>query len=199
MALKSSSESSKASALKAINKQLIMSHAELKKIGMKGTSLRRLTEAGLMHSLGNGIYSSISIDPFIAAVLATAQYYPHAIISGTTALQIHKLGQDYANRIDVDIPRETSVRNQMLKVHRVPKARIIGIQKMKFHHRMIRIYDIERTLCEAYRISKAGAEFFKALKRYVAMGKINSEKIQKYDLVLKTRVLLHLQQEQADA
>ena len=199
MALKYPSEPNKLRALKTLNKALIMSHAEMKKMGMEGVRLRRLTQEGLIHSLGNGIYSTTSLDPFIAAIFATAKYYPKAVISGTTALQIHELGQDYADRIDVDIPRETSIRNQMLKVHRVPKTRIIGIQKMKFHQRFINIYDVERTLCEAYRISKAGPEFFRALKRYVVRGKVNSEKIQKYDLALKTHVLLHLQQEQADA
>jgi predicted transcriptional regulator of viral defense system len=146
-----------------------------------------------------GIYASTELDPFVAAVLATAKYYPSAIISGITALQIHELAQEYVEKIDVDISRGTSIRNKMLQVHRVPSQRLIGMMELKFHGSKIRIYDIERTLCEAYHLDPSGPLFFKALKRYVARGKVKASQIQKYDQKLKTHVLMHLRQELADA
>lgn len=185
-------------ALKAIERHRVMSYAELAKHGATGTKLRRMTEAGLIVPLGSGLYASIKLDPFVASVIATAKYYPKAVISGLTALQIYELGQDYAQKIDVDIARETSLRNRMLKVHRVPQSRLIGIASLKYHGAKIRIYDIERTLCEAYKLDRAGPLFFKALKRYIARGKIGFAKIQLYDKALKTQVMKHLQQELAD-
>jgi predicted transcriptional regulator of viral defense system len=158
-----------------------------------------MAEAGLILSVGSGIYAAASLDPFIAAVHATAKYYPQTVISGLTALQIHGFGQEMIERIDVDVPRETSVRNKMLHVHRVPKARLVGVTQFKFHGVLLRIYDAERTLCEAYRLDPAGPIFFKALKRYVARGKVDASKIQQYDQAAKTQVLSHLRQELADA
>lgn len=85
------------------------------------------------------------------------------MISGLTALQIHGLAQEYVDKIDVDISRTTSLRNKILNVHRVPDSRIVGVTTVAVQGRAIRIYDIERSLCEAYRMDTGGALFFKAL------------------------------------
>jgi predicted transcriptional regulator of viral defense system len=185
--------------LQALTRHKLLTHAELAKAGSSGTKLRRMAEAGQLTSVGSGIYASASLDPFVAAVLATAKYYPQAVISGLTALQIHGLAQEFIERVDVDVSRETSIRNKMLQVHRVPQTRLIGITELKYEGGKIRIYDAERALCEAFRLDPAGPLFFKALKRYVARGKVDFDKIQKYDQVVKTRVLAHLRQEVADA
>ncbi len=182
---------------KALDRQGPMSYSELLKCGASGEKLKRMSIAGLIVSLGNGIYAPPRLDPFVAAVLATAKYYPKAVISGLTALQIHDLSQEYVTKIDVDIPRETSIRNRMLDVHRIPQRRLLGIITMPYHGKKIRIYDRERALCDAYRMSPATSLFFKALKRYVAGGKIRSDMIARYDKVLGTAVLMHLQQELA--
>lgn len=102
-------------------------------------------------------------------------------------------------KVDVDISRDTSVRNRMLAVHRVPNRRLIGVTSMLLMAGKFSIYDLERTLCEAYLLDQKGAVFFKALKRYCAIGKIASDVIAQYDQILKTQVLSHLRQELADA
>lgn len=181
-----------------LNKHRILKLAELKRHGASAVKLRRMTEAGLVLSLGAGIYATPSLDPFVAAVLATAKYYPQAIISGLTALQLHGLAQEYVDKVDVDVPRETSIRNNLLKVHRVPKSRLVGITQLKHHGGVIQIYDRERTLCEAYRIDPSGALFFTALKRYLKSGRPDAQRILQYDRSVKTDVLSHLKQELAD-
>ena len=184
--------------LKALARHRLMTYVELTKVGASGTKLRRMADAGLLVPVGSGIYASASLDPFVAAVLATAKYYPQAVISGLTALQIHGFGQEYIEKIDVDVSRDTSIRNKMLKVHRVPEARLAGIIKLKYEGGTIRVYDPERTLCEAYRLDPSGPLFFKALKRYIALDKVDPDRIQKYDQAAKTHVLAHLRQELAD-
>lgn len=185
--------------LSALARRKLMTHAELLKAGATGTQLGRMANAGLITAVGSGIYASTALDPFVAAVLATAKYYPNAVISGLTALQIHNLALEYIQKVDVDVPRETSIRNKMLQVHRIPKSRLVGIIALKYEGTKIRIYDLERSLCEAFKIDAAGPIFFKALKRYVALGKVNPDRIKKYDLAVKTHVLAHLQQELASA
>lgn len=185
--------------VKALEQHRVMTHAELSNLGVSGVKLRRMAETGQIISVGSGIYSSASLDPFVAAVHATAKYYPQAVISGLTALQIHGLGQEFIEKVDVDVLRATSIRNKMLQVHRVPQSRIVGVIELMYEASLIRIYDRERTLCEAYRLDPNGPLFFKALKRYVARGKIDTLKIQQYDQAVKTKVLSHLRQEIADA
>lgn len=180
-----------------IQKHQIMRGAELIKIAGSYLHLRRKVDDGLLISLGSGLYATPSLDPFVASVLAVAKYYPNAVISGETALLIHGLGESLSTQIDADIPRNQSIRNKLLRIHRVPETRIIGVVKMRYFGKKIKIYDPERSLCDAHR-KVPGASFYKALKRYMAAGKINAEKIAQYDKKLKTHVLMHLQQEQAD-
>ncbi len=184
--------------IRALDRKQLMTYAELAACGAHGTRLRTLADQGLILSLSSGIYASIQLDPFVASVLATSRYYPQTVISGLTALQIHGLAQEFVEKIDVDISRDSSLRNKLLHVHRVPNQRLIGITELNFHGGKIRIYDLERSLCEAYRIDPAGALFFKALKRYVAQGSSKPDALKNYDQTLKTRVLSHLQQELAD-
>ncbi len=182
----------------AIQKHRLMTSAELLAIAGSYVQIGRRAESGVITPLGSGLYASPSLDPFVAAVLAAAKYYPKAVISGLTSLAIHKLSDEYIERVDVDIPRGTSLANRLLKVHRVTREKMAGASELKFNGHRIRIYDLERTLCEAYRLDPAGPLFFKALKRYVQRKKINADRIRKYDALLKTRVLMHLQQELAD-
>lgn len=181
-----------------LKKHRVLKLSELKRHGASAIKLRRMTEAGLVLSVGSGIYATPSLEPFVAAVLATAKYYPKAVISGLTALQIHGLSQEYVDKVDVDVPRETSIRNNLLRVHRVPKGRLVGITQLKHYGGVIQIYDRERSLCEAFRIDPAGPIFFRALKRYLRSGKANADRILQYDRTVKTNVLSHLRQELAD-
>jgi predicted transcriptional regulator of viral defense system len=190
--------SASASIQNALKKHKVRTYAELSACGATGAILKRMVEEGLVTYVGSGVYASTQLDPFVAAVLATAKYYPQAVISGFTALQIHGLAEEYIQNVDVDIPRETSIRNRMLKVHRVAKNRITGVATIMFHGGKIRIYDLERSLCEAYRLDPQGPIFFKALKRYCAMGNTALDRIAQYDKALKTHVLTHLRQELAD-
>lgn len=182
----------------ALQKHKVLTYSELVKVGVSGALLKSLSEKGLIIAIGSGIYGAAELDPFVASILATAKYYPQCVISGLTALQIHGLAEEFIERVDVDIPRETSIRNRMLNVHRVPAKRIIGFSSVPFHGGKIKIYDIERTLCEAYRLDPKGPLFFKALKRYRGIGNVDPDRIAQYDRVLKTEVLMHLRQELAD-
>ena len=184
---------------KAIAKKGVMTAQELVTILGNKMQLKRKADEGLLLPLGSGFYGSPGIDPFTASVIAAGRYYPQSVISGLTSLVIHDLSDESLNRIDVDVPRCTSIRNRLLSVHRVAERNLIGIMKLNFHNQKIRIYDCERSLCEACRLDSSGAIFYKALKRYVKKYPPKPEHIAKYDHILKTDVLRHLQQELADA
>ena len=184
--------------LRAIKSKQIMKTSELLKFASNNYQIGLLAEKGEITSLGAGFYSHPSIDPFNAYILVVAKYYPQAIISNITALVIHKLSDERVDFVDVDVSRDQSIRNKIISCHRVPDSHLIGVLEMNFQGQLIRIYDLERTLCEAYKIEPEGHIFFKALKRYVSTGQVNPEKIKLYDATLKTKVLRSLMQELAD-
>ncbi len=185
-------------ALSKIKKEKIFALSELVELFGNRMEVSRKAIEGIVQSLGSGYYASPGLDPFIAALGIVAKYYPELVLSSRTALRIHGLSQDYIEKIDVDIERAKSLRNKLLQVHRVPSKRLVGIIKINYQGMKIKIYDIERTLAEAYRLDPAGPDFYKALKRYMRKGNIKADQIAQYDKILKTKVMIHLQQELAN-
>lgn len=181
-----------------LSRDFVLRSKELEKILGSRIAIKRQTEEGKLQALGSGIYASPSLDPIVASALAVTKYYPKAVISDRTALFLHGLNDAAVSRIDVDIPSSTSLRNRLLEVHRVVPSRLVGIGTVKMAGHSVRAYDLERTLCEAYRIDPAGPEFFQALKRYLKKTSPKTGKIKNYDEALGTKVLMHLMQEMAD-
>ena len=191
-------ESKRKKILLKIKKQKVMPLAELVKIFGNRMEVSRKASEGLLQPLGNGYYASSELDPFVAALAVVAKFYPQLVISGQTALQIHGLAENYIERIDVDIERKKSLRNKMLHVHRVDPKKLVGVTRITYHGISLKIYDLERTLAEAYRLDPAGPDFYKALKRYLKHGAVKTNQIANYDQILKTKVMIHLQQELAN-
>lgn len=188
----------KALLLQTLRRHLVMTSKELRPFISQRITLKRMSEAGEILALGSGYYGSIELDPFVASVLAASKYYSDVVISNLTALSIYNLSDETISKVDIDIERGRSIRNRLVNAHRVPKSRLIGIVKQNFQGLEIFIYDIERSLAEAYLIDPSGPLFYKALKRYLKKKKPDIDKIQLYDKVLKTKVLNHLAQELAD-
>ena len=177
----------------------VMSAPELLRILKSRTEIKRKTEAGLMISLGSGFYASPGLDPFSARVIAASRYYPKTVISNLTALVVHGLSDESLDQVDVDIEKNTSLRNRMLRVHRVTKGALVGKLNLDFQGYKIRVYDVERSLCEAYKSDPQGPVFYKALKRYIKTHSPQPQRIALYDRTLGTEVLPRLQQELANA
>jgi len=176
----------------------VLKSKDLERILGSRVAIKRKAEAGELQALGSGLYSSPKLDPFTAAAIAVAKFFPKAVLSGRSALFFHKLSDHSVERLDVDIAKTTSLSNRILEVHRVVPSRLVGISKLKLEGHAVRIYDLERTLCEAFRLDPAGPEFFTALKRYLKQKEPDTLKIKKFDKALGTNVLVHIMQEQAE-
>jgi predicted transcriptional regulator of viral defense system len=183
--------------VKKLPRRFVLRSKDLEEFYGSRVAIKRSAERGEIQSLSSGFYSSPSLDPMTASVIAVAKYFPQAVISGRSALFLHELSDHAVKKIDVDISG-TTIANKLLDVHRVAKKRLIGISKITLKGFEIKIYDLERSLCEAYRLDPAGAEFFTALKRYLKKTEPDTLKINKYDKALGTKVLLHIRQELAD-
>lgn len=183
---------------KIIKTKGVMRAAELSSYVSTRAQLGRYAESGKLTALGAGYYAHPSLDPFTASIMVVAKYYPETVISNLTALVIHGLSDERIDRIDVDIPKTSSLRNKLICAHRIPPIHIIGVVHQNFHGSEIRIYNLERTLCDAYHIDPDGPIFLKALKRYMKSSSINPDQIAKFDRILGTKVLRSLTQELAN-
>lgn len=188
----------KKDAIRRLENRLVMKNADLAKIVGNNVQVKRLADSGAIIALGSGFYAHPSVDPFLAYVLVVARYYPDAVISNITSLVIHALSDERVEGIDVDIGRNRSIRNRIFRAHRVPDAHLIGMTTIEYVGHAIKIYDVERSLCDAYKIDPGGHIFFKAVKRYVASSAVNIGRIRRYDEVLRTKVTRAVAQELAD-
>lgn len=182
-----------------LSKNCVFKATELTTVLGSRTAIQRMCESGELLPLGSGFYHTEAIDPFIATMMVVGKYYPKAVISNLTALLHYRLSDEAIERIEVDIDRRSTLRNRILRVHRVPAAHLVGITDIKLNGTKIRIYSVERALCDAYKLDRGGAIFFKALKRYIKLFRVRPEVIRELDATLKTKVLPHLVQELADA
>jgi predicted transcriptional regulator of viral defense system len=183
---------------KIFQKKKILSSKELESVLGNRPTIFAAVQANLIVRVGSGFYSAPNVDANTALLITVGRFFPKAIISGISALAFHSLSDEQPNKVNVDIERTTSLRNQILQVRRVSPAFLTGIETVKLKGVKIKVYDVERSLCDIYRIEKDGPIFIKAIKRYAKEYKINPVKIAKYDSILKTRVLSHLKQELAD-
>ncbi len=181
-----------------IRKNRVMRAKELSAYVASGAQLRRYAEDGRLMSLGAGFYGDPSLDPLTATLAVVARYYPNAVISNITALYVHGLTDERIDQIDVDIPRESSIRNKLIRTHRVNRALIKGVEEVTYNGFLLKVYSKERALCDAYHFDPGGPIYLKAFKRYAKAGAIDATAIATYDKLLKTDVLRSVMQELAD-
>ncbi len=175
-------------ARRVVESRGIISSKELQKLLGSRTAIQRFAKTDDIRSLGNGYYAWAKNDTFTGVVHVASRYYPDTVISGASALFIYRLSEHPPDSVQVDIDNRKSLKNQLFSVKRVDPKRLIGIRRLRYNGRFIRVYDEERCLCEAYSLHKGTARFTRVLERYLALGKPKHAKIRRYDAVLTTRV-----------
>jgi predicted transcriptional regulator of viral defense system len=178
-----------------LKKKKVAKLEELASHGLSRLQISRLATSGVIISLGAGFYAHPSIDPFLGSIIAVARYYPQAVISKASALVVHELSDERIDRIDIDIGRNSSIRNKLVRAHRIADSRLIGIEQLDYYDERIRIYDRERSLAEAYLMDPDGDLFLKTMKRYCSSQEPKTDKIVEYDRLLSTHVLRAVRQE----
>ncbi|RYE43292.1 MAG: hypothetical protein EOP48_23000 [Sphingobacteriales bacterium] len=183
---------------KILREHKVARASDLAALNVSRLQLSRLATSGEIISLGAGYYAHSSQDPFIASIIAVSRQFPEGVISKASALVIHSLSDERIDQIDIDIARGTSIRNRLVHAHRTTDTFRVGVERLDFHGEKIRIYNIERSLSEAYKMGPDSEIFLKAIKRYSARVDPQYDKIAEYDSLLSTNVLRAVRQELAD-
>lgn len=156
-----------------LDKNFVASLTELIKLVGHKTGVYRLVEAGeiaKVHPDGLGYFCLPEVEEGTAHFAIVKKYYPQCVISGKTALALYDLGLDYIDKIEVDIPKSQSLRNELLDVHRVVERKITSVIEKSFDHKgipfKVKIYSPERTLFEAYKYNKGLDSYFYTINQY---------------------------------
>lgn len=138
------------------------------------TYLQMMVAEGKLERVDRGIY--VSTDAIGDELFAMQSKYPKLIYSHETALYLHDLSDRTPFENSVTVPSGykvvTSVSNRF-KIYYIKKElHDLGVITMSSSHgNLIKVYDIERTICDLVRSrSRIDVQIFNdALKRFVKM------------------------------
>ena len=113
--------------------------------------LRALVEKGILKRIEHGIYASPDKD--INEFWLMGEKYKNGIFSHNTALYFYGMTDRTPLQLDMTFPSNNRVKNDLLNVHYIKKEHHnLGLTEHKLpDNTIIRIYDIERTICDIIR------------------------------------------------
>ena len=158
---------------------------QVEELGINNKVLTRMIEKGLIERVARGVY--IGKDTFEDKYFITQAICRKGIFSHETALYFHDLCDRTPIKYQLTIP--SYYNTKLLKdknyefFYLKEKLYEIGIVKMKTPYgNKVRVYDLERTICDIIRNKKKieTALFADSMKRYAERRDRNSIKLHKY-------------------
>lgn len=165
--------------LKFLDHNLFITLHEAKKIGINPMMLSRLTAKEAIFRTEHGVYThdlSWLTDPLKKYTVA-CQKYPKAVICCISALTYYDLTDEEERQIWVSIPASNRIENPKYRVIRPSGLSYsLGIQTYHFGKRVVRIYDIEKTVVDAFKYHTLEVAM-KSLKGYMKRKDKNVQKL----------------------
>ena len=173
--------------MKFLDKNTFITLSEAKKLGISAMMLSRLTEGGELYRVEHGVYAKNLdwlTDPLKKYIVACHRY-PKAVICGISALTNYDLTDAEERQTWIALPSKKALNNGHYRYIRPSgMAYSLGIQKHRFGKRMVRIYDIEKTIVDAFKYHTEEIAL-KALKGYLKRKDKNVKKLCDYARRLK--------------
>jgi len=172
----------------------LFSSSDAKKQGVSSSLLNYYARKGLIDRVQRGIYrgkkSSLDVDFKYEDLILSAKSIPDGIVCLVSALSVYDLTDEIPREHWIAIPHQDKApKRNGVKVVRMRNISI-GQTEMKIGNQVIKIFNKERTIIDAFRyLGKEQA--VKALKNALAKKgkeKIDIEKIRKYARVLRVNI-----------
>lgn len=177
-----SKSNSKNKLIKFLEKNLFVTLQEAKIIGISPLMLSRMANNEEIYRVEHGIYAKNLdwlTDPLKKYTIACTRY-PRAVICGVSALTYYDLTDSEERQTWIALPPPHTINNQRYRVIRPSGlAYTLGIQSFSFGIREVRIYDIEKTVIDAFKYHTEEVAY-KALKSYLKRNNKNISKLCDY-------------------
>ncbi len=173
--------------MKFLNQNTFITLGEAKKIGINPMTLSRLTASEKLFRTEHGVYTHYLdwlTDP-LKKYIAACTLYPEAVICGISALTYYNLTDAEERQIWIALPASKVIRNPRYRIIRPSGISYkLGIEKHYFGKRVVRIYNIEKTIVDAFKYSTEEIAL-KALKGYLKRKDKDVQKLCDYARRLK--------------
>ncbi len=125
---------------------------ELLKLLGNRTEISRFKKAGVLKQISRGLYivGEDIHNPANENLIALAKTHPNAVVSGTSSLYYHGLGEQFPSPLSVDIPRNSTLtENDLFIATRVGRSKLIGIEDYRIDKKHnVKMYSKERSLID---------------------------------------------------
>jgi len=177
----------KATLLEILTSQDFVTLPEARELGVNKMMLSRLVANGALYRPFRQIYTSstdLLTDP-IRRLAPVCTLYLDAVVCGVSALIFYDLTDEIENQVWVAFPQDHRVRNKEYRIiYPQGLSYLVGIVKHKALNRVIRIYDEEKTVVDAFKFLPTEVAH-KALRRYLKKKDRNLRKLLDYGRKLK--------------
>lgn len=161
-------------------KQPLIRSSEARAVGIHPAMLSYYEKKGLLERIGRGLYRNKKVELDVTfeweELVNNVLSIPHGVVTGISALALYNLTEEIPRQHWIAVPNDTSVgKRANVRIIRL-RNHELGIAKIKVGDVEVPIYDLERTLVDAFRLLSVEAAI-KALKEA-----FKSQRKQKPDL-----------------
>lgn len=170
-----------------LDKNTFITLKEGKGLGINPMMLSRLAAKEKIHRIEHGIYTN-DLDwithPLEKYIVACTRY-PKAIICGISALIYYDLTDEEERQTWIALPSSQTINNKRYRIIRPSgKAYSLGVQKHAFGNRVVRIYDLEKSVVDAFKYLPIDIAH-KTLRGYLRRRDKDLDKLSRYGRQLR--------------
>ena len=151
---------------KLFKKALIRS-SDARAAGIHPAMLSYYEKKGVLERIGRGLYRNKQVEFDVTfeweELVNNVLSIPHGVVTGISALALYDLTEEIARQHWIAVPNDTSIgKRPNVKIVRL-RNHELGISKIKIGDAEVPIYNLERTLIDAFRLLSVEAAI-KALR-----------------------------------
>ena len=170
-----------------LSSNLFITTEEARGLGVNKMALSRLVDDENLFRIGRGVYTDELdwLTDDLKKYIVPCAKYPGAVIAGISALSYHDLTDQEERKTWVAVKKPNMVINPKYKTLRLSGlCYSLGIDKHEFGNRKVLIYDMEKTVVDAFKYFDNEVAF-KALKGYLKRKDSNVDKLCDYGKKLR--------------
>ena len=165
--------------------------SELREIGISSRKIKELLELHIINRIKYGHYMLTEETAKVSDIELAAKLIPHGVICLFTAIEHHELSTVNPTAICIALPRDISIpllpKTPNIKIYRMTSKHFeLGITETDFNGTSVRIFDVEKTVCDCFKYDKdiEKAVALEALKNYITKGNCNVQKLLEYAKIM---------------
>ncbi len=180
------------------NNITVMKAFELREIGFSSRNIKEMVAAGMLERIKHGYYLLSEKAHEISDILIAVKLIPQGVVCLFTAIEYYELSTVNPSFVCIALPRSVNVptlpQSGYIKIYRMADKHFkLGISETELNGAKLRIYDIEKVVCDCFKYDKEIEKSIalEVLKNYISKGNCNIQKLLEYAKIMgKKKVML---------